>query len=480
VRTYALGILMSRDLLEKLWRAYESDLRAYNYRLDSLCYSPSWYEHPKFEVVGDLEEKVFLLPRKITFHSIEKLINPPLPPDIPALPSEPYPPKNGAVFLEGLTGEIASGARLMAVKLQKKRSEIERHFSQSYADACKRMASLQSLFANSVEPTTSINEQVLVLADQETYFPEYLRSEVIFRVDKERGVLLIQFKFPDYSRVPIVLDDNHRRIKVLPKTRRKDFFKRCLYSMIIRYAYLGAKYRLGALYQSVAINVYQDWNDSATGNSRTGAIASLLARSEELETLDLEHLDPVACFKHFKGIAVQSFEVLSPIRPVFILDRNDERIVEGKAVDQDLDEGFNIAAMSWEDFEHLVAQLFEWEFSKDGVEVNVTRASRDRGVDAILFDPDPLRGGKYVLQAKRYTRTVDVSAVRDLYGTVMNEGANRGILITTASFGPDAYEFIKDKPLSLVDGPNLLQMLLRHGRKFRIDLEEARSLNGEK
>ncbi len=62
-----------------------------------------------------------------------------------------------------------------------------------------------------------------------------------------------------------------------------------------------------------------------------------------------------------------------------------------------------------------------------GVEVKVTRASRDRGVDAILFDPNPLRGGKYVLQAKRYTRTVDVSAVRDLYGTVMNEGANRGV-----------------------------------------------------
>ena len=69
--------------------------------------------------------------------------------------------------------------------------------------------------------------------------------------------------------------------------------------------------------------------------------------------------------------------------------------------------------------------------------MTLTRASRDRGVDAIMFDPDPVRGGKYVLQAKRYTRTVDVAAVRDLYGTVVNEGANRGILVTTASYGPD-------------------------------------------
>lgn len=113
---------------------------------------------------------------------------------------------------------------------------------------------------------------------------------------------------------------------------------------------------------------------------------------------------------------------------------------------------------------------------RNGVEVKVTRASRDRGVDAIMLDPDPLRGGKYVLQAKRYTRPVDVAAVRDLYGTVVNEGPNRGILVTTSSYGPDAYDFAKDKPLSLVDGPNLIAMLQKHGRRYRIDLAEARRL----
>ena len=59
----------------------------------------------------------------------------------------------------------------------------------------------------------------------------------------------------------------------------------------------------------------------------------------------------------------------------------------------------------------------------------------------------------------------------------MNEGANRGILITTSSYGPDAYEFAKDKPISLVDGPNLLNLLREHGKKYKIDLEEAKLLN---
>jgi restriction system protein len=177
-----------------------------------------------------------------------------------------------------------------------------------------------------------------------------------------------------------------------------------------------------------------------------------------------------------KGIATPSVEQVTAVRPIFVLNKDDQRIVKEKDVAGGLASEANLAAMPWDDFEHLVRQLFEWEFGRNGVEVKVTRASRDRGVDAIMFDPDPLRGGKYVLQAKRYTRPVDVAAVRDLYGTVVNEGANRGILVTTSSYGPDAYEFAKDKPLSLVDGPNLIAMLQRHGRRYRIDLAEARRL----
>ena len=77
-----------------------------------------------------------------------------------------------------------------------------------------------------------------------------------------------------------------------------------------------------------------------------------------------------------------------------------------------------------------------------------------------MYDPDP-RGGKYGVQTKRYIRPVDVAALRGLYGTVVNEGANRGILVTTSGFGPDSYDFSKDKPISLVDGPNLIAMLQR-------------------
>lgn len=81
-----------------------------------------------------------------------------------------------------------------------------------------------------------------------------------------------------------------------------------------------------------------------------------------------------------------------------------------------------------------------------------------------------------VIQAKRYTNTVGVSAVRDLYGTVHNEGAMKGILVTTSDFGPDAYEFAKGKPLTLISGSELLYLLERHGHQARINLTEAKQV----
>ena len=103
----------------------------------------------------------------------------------------------------------------------------------------------------------------------------------------------------------------------------------------------------------------------------------------------------------------------------------------------------------------------------------------DRCVEAVAFDPDPIRGGKYMIQAKRYTRTVGVAAVRDLYGTVIHEGADRGILVTTSDYGADSVNFAKDKPLTLINGAQLLSLLEKHGHQARIDLREAREQQRE-
>lgn len=100
----------------------------------------------------------------------------------------------------------------------------------------------------------------------------------------------------------------------------------------------------------------------------------------------------------------------------------------------------------------------------------MTRASRDGGVDVVAYDQRPVLGGKVVIQAKRYRNTVGVSAVRDLYGTMMNEGANKGILVSTSGYGKDAFDFANDKPIELIDGSRLLYLLEQVGTVARIVL----------
>ena len=51
--------------------------------------------------------------------------------------------------------------------------------------------------------------------------------------------------------------------------------------------------------------------------------------------------------------------------------------------------------------------------------------------------------------------------------------------MTTADFGPDAYEFAQGKPLKLMPGSELLGLLERHGHKAKIDIAAARRLLAE-
>jgi restriction system protein len=97
----------------------------------------------------------------------------------------------------------------------------------------------------------------------------------------------------------------------------------------------------------------------------------------------------------------------------------------------------------------------------------------DGGVDCIAYDTRPIFGGKVVIQAKRYKNTVGVSAVRDLFGTLQNEGASKGILVTTSGYGKASFDFAQNKPIELIDGGNLLYLLEEHADiKARIEAPE--------
>ena len=485
------------ELHDKVWEEFSNYVVDVKYFVENLQYdgfnrncdkkSHELTSYLEYSLNKDeLESKSFCLPSNYKIRSIEDFLEPIEPPEFPEikntpsilLPLEKYPDWYKQFFddtkerREKISNEIESVKKTILNK--------KRNYQEIYTTLFNEFVKIKG---EAHQGNALMNCRLIEIAHLQHKLPPFLAKPFKAGIDSESKVALIEFEFPDFQNVSIPVGTKlvqyEEVIKYASETVRKKIIKTTLYSLIIRAGFLASKCNVSNLYESIVINVEQNWFDPATGQPRNGIIATLQAPVNYFLTLDLSKLDPESCFKYLKGISTPNLQHISPVRPIFTINKEDDRLVTNRDVDSLIEEESNLAAMEWEDFEHLVAQLFEWEFSKNGIEVKVTRASRDRGVDAILFDPDPLKGGKYVIQAKRYTRTVDVSAVRDLYGTVMNEGANRGILITTASYGPDAYDFAKDKPISLVDGSNLLVMLKKHGKKFRIDLVEARRLNNE-
>ncbi len=322
----------------------------------------------------------------------------------------------------------------------------------------------------------------LVLSNSQ--YPDYFPKEWEMSYNPENKILIIDYILPDLDNLPrikevkYVQSKNEFKESFLTEKTREQMFDELLYQITLRTIHELFEADSADALAAVVLNGLVNHIDKATGQEVNACVLSIQAQKDEFNNINLEQVDPKACFKNLKGIGSSKLHTITPVPPVLKLNKEDRRFVAAYSVTGELDDSSNLAAMDWKDFENLIRELFEKEFSLGG-EVKITQASRDGGVDAVAFDSDPIKGGKMVIQAKRYTNTVGVSAVRDLYGTVMNEGAMKGILVTTADYGPDAYEFAKDKPLTLLSGGELLYLLEKHGHKAKIDLKEAKLLLAE-
>lgn len=332
------------------------------------------------------------------------------------------------------------------------------------------------------EAITEYCDLVLSSCDRPAFFPHDFEIEF----NPANGILIIDYLLPSLTDIPRVKEvrfvkARHQLVKTyLSDAALNKLFDDIIYQIALRAIHDVFRSDVTKTIGSVVFNGWVDSVDKATGQKIKPCILSIQTLREEFMKINLSEVDPKLCFKNLKGVSSSKLSSLTPIPPILNINREDKRFVSAHDVVEHVDESTNLAAMDWEDFEHLIRELFEKEFSNNGGEVKITRASRDSGVDAVAFDPDPIRGGKIVIQAKRYTNTVSVSAVRDLYGTVLNEGATKGILVTTTDYGPDAYDFAKGKPLTLLNGGNLLHLLEKHGHRAVIDVRAAKQFMSEK
>jgi restriction system protein len=323
--------------------------------------------------------------------------------------------------------------------------------------------------------------EYLKMVFERSEYPEGFCLEHEVNYDPASMTAVVDLTLPAQDEVSDVVDYKFvaRSLESKPISMKKkehdEFYDSVIEQAILRTIHEVFESVYTSHVQAAVVNGWVTYTDKATGNDQTSCIISVSAEREQFEAVNLARIDTTECIRSFKGLVAGPLSQVAPVRPIMQISREDGRFVESREVLADIHSTTNLAEIPWEEFEHLVRELFGKMFAGEDSEVRVTQTSADGGVDAIAFDPDPIRGGKFVIQAKRYTKVVPVSAVRDLYGTMISEGAAKGILVTTAHFGRDTRTFVKDKPITLIDGSNLVYLLEKHGHKVRIDVEAARA-----
>ncbi|MFI6347875.1 restriction endonuclease [Streptomyces sp. NPDC050560] len=299
-----------------------------------------------------------------------------------------------------------------------------------------------------------------------TAWPEGFPRQVAAAYDSPAGQLVLDWELPAYDVVPEVKSVRYMSSADQDKeTTRPVSQRRALYREVLAQCMLLVLHELfaadeaGAL-ESVALNGFVDGHDPTTGRPGQIFLATVMAPRSSFRDLHLAQVDAGSCLADaLRGQLSARPDQLSAIRP----SRRPADVGNG-VVAHGHDEEPDLFAMDPVAFEGLVAGLFR----AMGMQAVTTQRSHDGGVDVDALDPTPIRGGKIVVQVKRYRNTVPPTAVRDLYGTVQDAGANKGVLVTTSRFGPGSHAFANGKPLELISGPELVDLLHRHGLSGRL------------
>jgi len=114
----------------------------------------------------------------------------------------------------------------------------------------------------------------------------------------------------------------------------------------------------------------------------------------------------------------------------------------------------SIRAMSWGDFETLVGEAYR----RQGYSVEETGGGgADGGIDLILRG----KGEKIIVQCKQWKAfKVGVKVVREMYGIMVAEKADRVIIVASGTYTKEAIDFARNKPIELIEG-NVLVKLIR-------------------
>lgn len=112
--------------------------------------------------------------------------------------------------------------------------------------------------------------------------------------------------------------------------------------------------------------------------------------------------------------------------------------------------------LEWRRFEDVTAAYFE----RSGWTAQLTNIGADGGIDVKLFRPNIPKVAAVVQCKSWFSWKVRVQPIRELFGVMAAESVSNGFFVTSGDFTEEARTFAKGKPLTLIDGNELVLRIM--------------------
>jgi len=343
-------------------------------------------------------------------------------------------------------------------------------FDRLLADRCRSLAALSRQVEdafNAGGPEALVEEIQRALAT--SVYPDGLDGSCAAKYIPEAAELWVEYELPRKKVIPGASAYKYvkARDQVVPVPRKQADSDKLYEKLIARVALRTLAEALDAapvtLVSGIVFNGYVSDKDRATGQPIRPLLVSVHADRDTFSkiVLDEPELDPTACLRsHLNAVMSPHPGDLEAVKPVLQFDLSRYKFVDEMSIVARLDSRPDLLALKPVEFEHLIRELFQ----AIGLKSWVTQSSKDEGVDGVAVNEDPIVGGLCIIQAKRYSKIVDLESIHALAGVMDDMNAAKGVLVTTSWVGKASRDFAarNGNRIQIIEGRELKHLLHEH------------------
>jgi restriction system protein len=327
----------------------------------------------------------------------------------------------------------------------------------AHNEAVRVMA--EAVRARDRESVQSALADVLAAVPLPDGFPR--RAEVAYTPRGEQAVVRVELPMlevvPAVAGYSYVAKDQSRREKARPPAQVTQLYRSVISQVVL--LYLRDLFDADELLESVELGGHVHATNRATGQQEYPCLISVAVDRAKFAEINLQQVRAEDCLKYLNALVSRHPHAMESVTPVRDFDRAKFSFVEAVDVAASVDSRSDLTAMTATEFEHFVRQVFE----SMGMQGWTTDRTGDDGVDAVVFNKDPIVGGLTIVQAKKYTRVLGVNHIRELVGAMDEKRAGRAILVTTSWFASGCWTKAQENGrIELIDGPRLRHLVKEH------------------